>query len=148
MSHISEAPIGGKFRAVAHADLDTEVGTFGDTDLLCVQVGAAGTLEAASATVVHGVIWTREGRAEESTTPDAVIGGRTYTVITRGQFAEMEVGASPFSAGDDLYAQAAGAVDAFAGGVAAGAGAKYIGKMVTDNILVVDVGLLIDGQAP
>ena len=143
MSHISEAPIGGKFRAVAHADLDTDPGLWGDADLLCVQVGAAGTLEAASATVCHGVIWTKEGRSDIADN-NLIIGGRTYTVITRGILAEMEVGTSPaLSAGDQVYAAANG--DVVVGGAGAGAGAKYVGVMTSDSTLVVDIGLGADG---
>jgi hypothetical protein len=143
MSYISEAPIGGKFRAVAHADLDTDPGLWGDADLLCVQVGAAGTLEAASATVCHGVIWTREGR-KGGTDDNLIIGGRTYTVLTRGILSEMEVGASPaLAAGDQVYAAASG--DVVVGGAGAGAGAKYIGVMVNDSTLVLDIGLGADG---
>lgn len=144
MSHISEAPIGGKFRAVADTTLDGVDGTFGDDDILPVTLDAAGELVVATATACHGVVWTREGRAGESTAK-TLIGGRTYTVITRGQFAGMEVGVGTFTAGDNIYAQAAGAVAT--GPTGAGADAKSIGTMVTDNILVVDVGLLAPGLA-
>lgn len=144
MSHISEAAIGGKFRAVAAAALDGVVGGFGDADLLCVSIGAGGEIVVGTATICDGVIWTREGRSSESATPNAIIGGRTYTVFTRAQIAEMEVGAGAFSAGDAIYARAAG--DATAGPTG-GAGAKYVGVMTTDNILVVDVGLRNDGTA-
>lgn len=136
MAHIDKAPEGGKFRAKAAAALDGTAGAFGDGDLLCVNLDANGELVAAAATTAVGVIWTREGKRK----PDAanfkdVVGGKTYTVLRFAEIVEMEVGASPPSAGDRLYAAAAG------GAGASSVGAIFLGWVDdTGSRLILDVG--------
>ena len=125
---IDQAPEGGKFRATAAAALDTIVGAWGDTDMLCVQLDASGELIlSAAGDNCDGVIWTKEGRREvNGVVSNAVIGGKKYTVFTFAELVEAEVGSSPaLSAGDDIYATALG--DVTVGGVA---GDIYIGSVL------------------
>ncbi len=124
---IDKAPEGGKFRATAAAALDATAGAWGDADMLCVQFDASGDLiVAAAGDNCDGVIWTKEGRkALDDGTDNQVIGGRVYTVFTFAELTEAEIGASPaLSAGDAIYATAAGDV----GGVATGD--IYIGTVL------------------
>ena len=110
---IDQAPEGGKFRATAASALDTQIGLWGDDDMLCVQFDANGDIVAAAAgDNCDGIIWTKEGRIEATGVDDGdVIGGRKYTVFTNCELVEAEIGSSPALAeGDAVYATASGDV--------------------------------------
>lgn len=120
MSRLDQVVDEGRFRAVAAAALDAETGTWGTTDstgvgdLLNVQVDGSGELVLADADNCDGVIWVPEGRRSSHRITEVeqktVIGGKTYTVFERAVIAEMETGEDPLSAGDRVYAAAAGGI--------------------------------------
>lgn len=141
----------GRFRAVAHADLDGDAGVWGDTDLLCVQVDGDGLLIAADADNCDGVIWTPEGRRnthyQSLATSKLLIGGKRYTVFTDIELADMEIGTSPtLAAGDRVFSGAAG--DAVVGG-----SGVYLGVVVDNEnipgglVLVLRVGRAIGAES-
>lgn len=133
---LDQAAEAGKFRATAATSLDGTAGTWGDLDMMCVTLDAAGTFVASTAGNCDGVIWTREGRMTGVATNNEVIGLRKYTVFCRAEFVEAEIGTSPaLSAGDDLFATAAGDVT-----TSPATGDIYVGTvMVGGSRLVINV---------
>lgn len=128
MARIDKAPEGGKFRARAAASIDGDAGAWGVGDLTCVTIDSSGELVAASATNVDGVILTSEGQAADLAANKDVIGGRMYTVFFFAEVVEVADFVAPtLSAGDLVYAAAAGDVTA-----SPGTGAVFIGY-VTDS---------------
>lgn len=138
MSRPSQMPEGGKFRARAAAALDGTAGAWGDGDLLCVTFDANGDLIASAIGTAIGIIYTPEGRRDSTQANfKQVIGGKRYTVLTFGEIQEMADSTSPvFSAGDPVYAAAAGDVTA-----ASAAGAVYIGQILEDDTVPGGAGL-------
>jgi hypothetical protein len=117
MAQPDKVPDGGKFRARAAAALDGVAGAWGDGDLLGVGFDANGELVVGTATDTVGVVWTREGqRKPDAASYKQLVGGRVYTVFHTAEFVEMEVGAAPPAAGDELFALAAGDAGASAAG--------------------------------
>ena len=109
---IDQAPEGGKFRAIAAAGLDGQVGTWGDADMLCVDIDTSGKFIASELGTGVGVVWTKEGRKELSDgSENEIIGGKKYTVFTFAELVQAEGGTPSLSAGDNLYAGASGIVD-------------------------------------
>ena len=109
---IDQAPEGGKFRATAAAALDGQVGTWGDADMLCVDLDSSGKIIASELGTGMGVIWTKEGRKPLSDgSENEVMGGRKYTVFKFAELVEAEGSTPTLSAGDNLYAGASGIVD-------------------------------------
>ena len=109
---IDQAPEGGKFRATAATALDGQVGTWGDADMLCVDLNGSGEIIASELGTGMGVIYTKEGRKPLSDgTENKVIGGKKYTVLTFAELVEAEGSTPTLSAGDNLYAGASGIVD-------------------------------------
>lgn len=141
MARPDKLPNGGKFRAVAAAGLDGTAGAFGDGDLLGVKIGASGTLELAAAADCIGVIYTPEGKRDSSLADyKDVIGGKTYTVIRRGEIVEMGGSTPTVAAGDYLFADAAGSAAGSA------AGAIFLGWVDdTGERLILDVGGMAEG---
>jgi len=137
---VDQAPEGGKARMIADASLDGVAGAWGDGDMYCVTVNASGFLVAAAIGDAIGVIKTDEGR---ETTSDGshknIIGGRKYTVFSRAEFVEADIGTSPaLAAGDQVFVTTSGDV------LTTGAvGARCLGWVDnTGKRLVLDVGLL------
>jgi len=123
---IDQAPEGGKFRATAAAALDGQVGTWGDADMLCVDLDGDGKIIASELGTGVGVIWTKEGRkALSDGSENEVIGGKKYTVITFGELVEAEGSTPSLSAGDNLYASANGIVD-----ITPAVGDVYVGTVL------------------
>lgn len=138
---IDKAPEGGKFRAVAAAAMDGQAGTWGDADMLCVDFNAGGELIVSVAGTGEGVIWTKEGRIPLADgTENEVIGGRKYTVFTFAELVEAEVGSPSLSAGDLLYASAAGIVD-----LTPATGDIYIGRVLDNGSTIL---INVNGQVP
>ena len=109
---IDQAPEGGKFRAIAAAGLDGQVGTWGDADMLCVDIDTSGKFIASELGTGVGVVWTKEGRKQLSDgSENEIIAGKKYTVFTFAELVEAEGGTPSLSAGDNLYAGASGIVD-------------------------------------
>ena len=109
---IDQAPEGGKFRATAAAGLDGQVGTWGDADMLCVDIDTSGKFIASELGTGVGVVWTKEGRKPLSDgSENKVIGGKKYTVFTFAELVEADGSTPTLSAGDNLYAGASGIVD-------------------------------------
>jgi len=143
---LDQTPEGGKVRLTAAAALDGVAGAWGDGDMLCVALNAAGEIILATNNDVIGVIWTPEGRKTPATgsAHKNVIGGRKYTVFSRAEFVESEVGSSPtLTNGDLIYATALG--DVLIVGMAVGD--QFVGYVAADlngtgSRLVVDIGLL------
>lgn len=123
---IDQAPEGGKFRATAASALDGEVGTWGDADMLCVDLDGDGKIIASELGTGVGVIWTKEGRIPLSdSSENEVIGGKKYTVFTFAELVEAEGGTPSLSAGDNLYAGASGIVD-----ITPAVGDVYVGTVL------------------
>jgi len=130
---IDQAPEGGKFRATAAAALDGEVGTWGNADMLCVGFDSSGEIVASGVGTGVGVIWTKEGRKPLSDgSENKVIGGRKYTVLTFAELVEAETSTPALSAGDNLYAGAAGIVNA-----TGAAGDIYVGTVLNGGSRII-----------
>lgn len=143
MARISSAPEGGKFRARAAAELDEQAGTWGNGDLLVVALDGNGELVLSDGTDAEGIIWVPESRRETATQLanfQQVIGGKVYTVFTWAELQEMAMGDDPsFSAGDQVYADADGAV--VVGEDAGAAGGVYLGVILPDETVTGGGGL-------
>ncbi len=123
MSIIDKAPEAGKFRAFANSTLDGTAGAWGVGNLLGVTVDSGGELVASSATNIDGVILTSEGQDADAAGNKDVIGGRQYTVFRFAEVVEVATFVAPaLSAGDLVYAAAAGDVTA-----SPGTGAVFVG---------------------
>lgn len=136
---IDQAPEGGKFRATAASALDGVDGAWGLDDLLCVKFDANGELVAATAGACDGVIWTSEGRKQDSgVTETAIIGGRKYTVFTFAELVDTDTATGPAAwvAGDVFYGTAAGDVLESA---SATVGDIYIGTVLADGRFILNV---------
>ena len=99
-----------RFRGVVAADLTGAWGDATTPDLLCVDLDASGQLIAAVATGdAVGVIWTPEGKQDESV-PDfnVALAGSVMTVFVA---AEIVGAIDGFAAGDGVFSIAAGDVD-------------------------------------
>lgn len=135
---IDQAPEGGKARLIADATLDGVAGAWGDGDMYCVTVNASGLLVAAAIGDCIGVIKTDEGRKPDVAGNKNIIGGRKYTVFSRAELVEADIGSPALAAGDKVFVDTAGAVT-----TTGAVGARCLGFIDdTGKRLVLDVGLL------
>lgn len=138
---VDQAPETGKFRATASASIDATAGAWGDGDMLCVTIDSSGEIILATATDCMGVIYVPEGREPaDDDSHKNVIGGKKYTVLSICELVEAEIGTSPaLSAGDTIWAEAAGDVDVTA---TPGIGSIFVGKVLNGGSRVrIHVGL-------
>lgn len=123
MSIIDKAPEGGNFRATAAAALNGTAGIWGVGNLLNVTTNAGGELVVAGLADADGVILTSEGQDADLAANKDVIGGRQYTVFRRAELVEVATFTGiTLSAGDLVYADAAGNID-----LTPGVGAIFVG---------------------
>ncbi len=97
-----------RFRGVVAANL---TGVWGDAttpDLICVDIDASGQLVAAGAGAVKGVIWTPEGKSDDSVADfNVALAGSVMTVFTEAEFVGN---LDALVAGDEVFSAAAGDV--------------------------------------
>lgn len=118
-----------RFRGVVAADL---TGVWGDTttpDLICVDIDANGQLVAAGAGAAKGVIWTPEGKSDDSVADfNVALAGSVMTVFTSAEIVGT-LDATPLTAGDEVWSAAAGDVTETDPGV----GGQMIGFMADSD---------------
>jgi hypothetical protein len=108
-------------------------GVWGDAtapDLICVDIDASGLLIASGADAAKGVIWTPEGKSESGVANfNVALAGSVMTVFTQAQFTGTFDGTPALTAGDEVWAAAAGDVVDSAPGV----GGQLIGFMAASD---------------
>jgi hypothetical protein len=132
-----------RFRGVVAANLTGVWGDATNPDLICVDIDASGNLVAAGANLAKGIIWTPEGKSDDSVANfNVALAGSVMTVFVNAEFVGTFDGTPPLVAGDEVWAAAAGdVVD-----VDPGVGGQLIGFMAAsdegDDRLILNVGAI------